>query len=588
MNTKKNILFVCLLALLMGACSDDDNNEQQVGKNGPKPAMDLLVSPEGGLRYGDRISVTGLMTDERNLDHYELLLTNGAGDTLATKYQMLLGQEFTCDDYIQIPLPKDARTDDLMLEVKLENTRNGEVSEQFDLPAVGLPVFDVLYLVLGNGQVVDLVRRGDVFETPSEFVFPANVKGIISTTTSKSGIWWGMSGGEIASMARDSILIGGDVEASFTVAFNPVTFELTLGERHVWAPLPASDCYYILGTISGHWMDGEITTERAKMRMNGYESGTSAYYTWTAPDGDDPEVGMWGSTGAGEFRLVKGGGSEYILWDGRNIVQSPTDDKSKSFPVTAGGPFTIKVNFTDGQATTVEITGGGKSLVFGNGQVVVNGAVAAPQAAFCGSNLPMQEGASYIYEGYVSLTQGQTVSSEFDLSGFTANPDLFNGGGNPTWTLKSAGGEYYVRMDPFSGAFYACPTGAYPDFLYMDGWSWAPTASSNAVVWDAWNVLPLVRTAGGTYEGTFYNFGWGGDVAFYVTWPGSGTSTRLPISIFQTDYANPSNAPTSFRIPSGVGYYKVIIDLKDGVNIATDGTVTAKGTAPCTLDYTAL
>lgn len=578
-------LYYLVMAIAMFSlvgCSDDGDEFVSGDKTGPKPEMDLMVV-SADYKYGDKVSVMGLMTDERNLEYYEMLLLNSQGDTLATKYQMLLGQEFNMDDYIQIPLPRNASTDDLQLIVKLGNTRNGEAAEMFDLPAVTLPTFETLNLVLGNGSIIELMKAGDVFSTPTEQVFPAGIKGIISNTTSKNGLYWGMKNGEIASMAKDSITIGSDVEASFTVTFNPKTFELTFGERHMWSPLPATDCYYILGTISGHWQDGEITTERTKMKMKGFQSNEDTYYTWTAPDGDDPEVGMWGSTAAGVFRLKQAGTGNYILWDGQRIVQASADDAAKSFPVTAGGAFTIKANLTAGTCTSVEITGSGKSLIFANNKVTVNGTVAAPSIGFSGNTLNLKAGASYIYEGTVTLQKGQKIYSDFDLSGFTCNPDLFNGGGNSTWTLTAASGTYYVRMDVFSGAFYACPVGGYPDALYMDGWSWAPTESSTAVVWDAQNVLPVVRTIGNRYEGTFYDFGWGGDVAFYVTHPSSGNSYRLPNTFFNSHVGGSAG---SFLIPSGAGYYKVVIDLKDGIDIAADGTVTPKGDAKFTITYT--
>ena len=106
-------------------------------------------------------------------------------------------------------------------------------------------------------------------------------------------------------MAKDSILIGGDIEASCKITFNPKTFELTFGDRHGWTALPATDSYYILGTISGHWQDGEIKEEKAKMRMQGYESGNLRYYTWFPPEGEEVETGMWGSTAAGTFQPEK-------------------------------------------------------------------------------------------------------------------------------------------------------------------------------------------------------------------------------------------------------------------------------------------
>lgn len=581
---KLHYLFMAMAMCGLVACSDDGDEFISGDKTGPKPEMDLMVA-SANYKYGDKVSVTGLLTDERNLEHYEMLLLDSRGDTLATKYQMLLGQQFNMDDNIQIPLPRNASADDLRLVVKLDNTRNGEAVEVFDLPGVTPPTFETLNLVLGNGTIIELMKDGDVFSTPTEQVFPAGIKAIISSTTSKSGLYWGTRGGEIASMAKDSITIGGDVEASFTVAFNPKTFELTFGERHMWSPLPATDCYYLLGTISGHWQDGEITTERTKMKMAGFQSGEDTYYTWTAPEGDDPEVGMWGSTAAGVFRMKQAGTDNYILWDGHRIVQRAGDDASMSFPVTAAGAFTIKASFSAGTCTSVEITGSGKSLVFANDKVTVNGVVAAPAIGFSGNTLALKAGTSYIYEGTVTLQKGQKIYSDFDLAGFTCNPDLFNGGGNSTWTLTAASGTYNVRMDVFSGAFYACPVGGYPDALYMDGWSWAPTESSTAVVWSADNVLPLVRTSGNRYEGTFYDLGWGGDVAFYVTHPSSGNSYRLPNTFFNSYVGNNAGG---FLIPSAAGYYKVVIDLKDGINVAADGTVTPKGDAKFTIDYVAI
>lgn len=584
---KRQLYFLSLLlaSLTLAGCSDDDDKYISEDKTGPKPQMDIVASPTSDLLYGDNVTLSGLLTDERNLDHYEILLLNSAGDTVATKYQMLLGKEFNMNDQIQLPLPRNAQAENFTAVVKLDNTRNGEEAQSFDLGEVGVPTFSTLHLLLSNGQTLDMVQNGDVFET-AETVFPANIKGIISTSTAKSGIWWGMQGGEVAVAGTDSLAIGGDVEASYKVYFNPRTFELSFSQKHFWSPLPTEDCYYILGTISGHWMDGEITKERTKMRMNGFSSDDDRYYTWTAPDGDDPEVGMWGSTAAGVFRLKKGGQQGYILWDGNKIVESATDNKDMSFPLTAGGPFTIKAYFSGNKCTSVEVSGGGRAITFADNAITINGAPVTPSVEFSGNQLKLKPGTSYLYEGTVSLTQGQTISSAFDLSSFTANPDLFSGGGNSTWKLKTLSGQYTVRMDPFSGAFYACPLVGYPDVIYMDGWSWAMTASSTAVVWDPSQLLPLVRQSDGTYQGTFYDFGWGGDVKFYVVHPSTGINAFLPNTNFSSEYVNASGGNTSFKIPSAAGYFKVIIDLKDGISISSDGsTVTPKGSSKFTIDY---
>ena len=59
--------FVLPLAFALVGCSDNDN-AISMEKNGPKPAMELQVTPQDGLLYGDKVNVLGLMTDERNLE----------------------------------------------------------------------------------------------------------------------------------------------------------------------------------------------------------------------------------------------------------------------------------------------------------------------------------------------------------------------------------------------------------------------------------------------------------------------------------------------------------------------------------------
>ena len=141
-------------------------------------------------------------------------------------------------------------------------------------------------------------------------------------------------------------------------------------------------------------------------------------------------------------------------------------------------------------------------------------------------------------------------------------------------------------MDPFAGELYACHTGAYPDFIYLDGWSLGPNAD-NAIVWSAENVIPLVRN-GSKYEGTFYDFGWGGDIKLYLSWPGNGKTITMPSSNFTgCEYLNAAGGDGSFTIPSGTGFYKIVVDLKEGVVVGEDGTVTNKGSQPFTLEYVA-
>lgn len=579
MDLKK--IFILLLGVvpwLLSGCSDDD----QVVAGGPKPEMDVLVSPQSGLAYGDKITVSGMLADTRNLKMYTILLKDREGNVLLQKEQMLLGQRFQLYETLSIPLPANAQVENLQVEVNLENTRNGKETQTFELTSLQVPSFEKLYLLLGNKSVVELLPNGDVFE--AEDFFPAHSKGIISATPANTGLYWGITDGSIRTMAKDSIPIGGDLEASCKITFNPRTFELTFGQRHAWTPLPASDCYYILGTISGHWQDGDITGEKAKMRMQGYESGNLRYYTWFPPEGDDPATGMWGATAAGVFRMKKGGDETFMMWDGTQIVNAQADDNTKSFPVTAAGAFEIRVYFEDDVCTKVQITGSDRTLEFGNGQVRANGILMERAVDFAGSQLHLKAGTNYIYESQVALINGQPITSgSLDLTQFTANEDLFTGSGNSTWTLTSLTGTYLIRMDAFSGAFYACPVIGYPDVIYMNGWSWAYSETDNAVTWDTGRVLPLVRTQGNTYEGSCYVFAWGGDVQFYLTHPSTGQNTPLPNTNFTGSYTGAT--ATSFLLPTSGGYYKVVLNLKDGVTIADDGTVTPNGAQPFTLNY---
>lgn len=586
MIKKLYFLTFALAAFIFVGCNESDNDDAISVKDGPKPTMEITASPIEGASYGDKISVTGLVTDKRNLDHYDMILLNGNGDTLSRKTQALLGQTFHVSDALQIPLPKNASVDNMKLIFKLDNTRNGEEIKTFDISNVALPVFGTLHLCLGNGQIVDLIKNGDVYETSNEVLFPAGVKGIISTKTGKSGIWWGTKDGEIASMAKDSITIGKDIESSYTVSFNPVTFEITFGTQHIWSPITGARTYYLIGTISGDWRDGEITAEKPKMMMTGYQSGDDKYYTWTAPEGDDINTGMSGTTAAGVFRLKLAGLRSFILWDGTNIVQSTTDDKDKSFPLTKAGPFTIKVNFHGDVCSSVEVTGSGRSVTFANGKVITNGYSLATTAAFAGTQLPLKSGSSYIYEGIVKLNKGQSASSDFDLSNFTTNPDLFSGQGNSSWSLKTVSGDYLVRLDAFSGNFYACPTSGYPDFIYFDGWSWGPNATSTPISWDNTQLLPLVNNGNGVYEATLYDFGWGGNFRLYTNYMGGGgTSINIGSGNFNSTYIDAAYNDV-FLLPSSEGAYKIIVDLKSGLNIS-NGVATPKGTEKFTLEFKA-
>lgn len=579
------ILLLGILPLFLYGCDDDDPANAD---NAPKPEMSIMVSPQSGLSYGDKVSITGTLTDEKNLKMYTILLKDGNETELYRKEQMLLGQSFQMNESFSIPLPQNAEVGNFKIEMILENSRDGETIQSFDLTSLQVPTFDKLYLLLGNKSVVELSRNGDIFEV--EETFPAKIKGIISPTPTNTGLYWGSSKGEIQTMARDSIVIGGDIEASCKITFNPKTFELTFGERHGWTPLPIADSYYILGTISGHWQDGEIKEEKAKMRMQGYESGNLRYYTWFPPEGEDPETGMWGATAAGTFQLKKAGKDTFVQWDGARFTNGSAYDAGKSFPVTAGGTFEIRIYFEGDECTKISIMSSERTLEFTNEQVKANGVVMGSGIDFAGAQLKLKNGTSYTYEGEVELTKGTSITSNtIDLSLCTPNKDLFTGGGNTSWTLTATTGKYFARIDAFSGSSYARPASGYPDAIYLYGWSWAHSASGTAQNWQADNALPLVRVGNSfVYEGTCYVFSWGGDIAFILTNPAGNTKVELPNANFDANSNIFNGNPTHFTLPTAEGYYKVSVDLKDGVTVSegNPSTVTPNGSSKFTLRYT--
>lgn len=580
------ILLSSILSLFFYGCDDDNTVDTD---NAPKPEMNIVVSPQSGLSYGDKVSITGTLTDGKNLKMYTILLKDKNETELYRKEQMLIGENFQMNEKVSIPLPKNAEVGNLQIEMILENSRKGKMTQNFELAALQVPTFNKLYLLLGNKSVVELLPNGDTFEV--EETFPANVKGIISATPTNTGLYWGTNNGEIQTMAKDSILIGGSSEASCKITFNPKTFELTFGERHGWTSLPATDSYYILGTISGHWQDGEIKEEKAKMRMQGYESGNLRYYTWFPPEGEDAETGMWGSTAAGVFQLKKAGEDSYILWDGTQIINGSANDTSKSFPVTVGGAFEIRVYFEGDECTKVSIMSNERTLEFTNNQVKANGVIMSNEIDFAGGQLKLKSGTSYIYEGEVALTQRESITSNtVDLSLCTPNKDLFTGGGNANWTLITSTGKYFIRLDAFGGSSYARPINGYPDAIYMYGWSWAHSETGTAQNWLIESALPLIRVDNSyVYEGTCYVFSWGGDVAFILTSPSSDTKIEVPNAYFDADSNALSSNATHFLLPTAAGYYKVSVDLKDGITISEDGTNTVapvNGSKQFTVRYT--
>ena len=96
---------------------------------------------------------------------YTILLKDGNDTELYRKEQMLLGQSFQMNDTFSIPLPKNAEEGTLKVEVILENSRNGEAVQSFDLTSLQVPTFNRLYLLLGNKSVVELLSLIHIFKS---------------------------------------------------------------------------------------------------------------------------------------------------------------------------------------------------------------------------------------------------------------------------------------------------------------------------------------------------------------------------------------------------------------------------------------
>ncbi|MCD7936795.1 MAG: hypothetical protein LUG98_08050 [Tannerellaceae bacterium] len=557
---QSNLFYIFLLLILFTGCKNEDDEGLSAGK----PSMDITVTPQDGLKYGDEIIVSGTLSDERNLGMYQISVTDQEGNVLLEKIQMLLGTSFQVDETITLPMVAHAKDGNLNFHFNLRNSRDGVEEKEFTISNVRVPELQQLYLILENNTVYQMNREGNLFEI--ETSFPAGARGFFSTTPSLTGLFWGYDGKEITCLAKDPIPVGHDIEAFYKISFNPYTFDLNLGEYAQWTALPSSDCFYILGTISGHWQDGEIRNEMAKMKMQGYQSGEQRYYSWIPPDGDDPETGMWGEIASGEFRFKRGGEEYYLLWDGSAIIEGSSNDVSRSFYTSAGGPLEFRIYFDGDECTGVRLSDTQRSLEFEPAGIKINGIQVTEQIDFAGNTLSLKPGTNYIYESAIVLKQGEAiVSRDMDMSRLMGDTDLFTGIGNTSWSLTGPQGTYTIRIDLFKGSFYACPLDGYPSVIYLNGWSWSKNASSDAVTWDADYELALTNNGNNVYETTLYNWGWGGTFTLSATHPYSETErTHIPVALFDTEYAS----GTEFTLPSGVGVFRISVDLRDGLTIS--------------------
>ena len=260
---------------------------------------DLAITPETGLQYGDIVTLSGSFSDETGLRSYTVKMSNTTG-VIFEETKMLTGKTFTLDDDITIPLPKNAVAGDMTVSVTVKNSADQLTTEELTISNLALPTIENLYLIINN-KVYTMTKNGSVFEL--EDFIPIDGAGKIYTNSDKSGLAWGLDGTEIIAMGSGDIVFGKETEEYFKISFNPVSFELTLGEAQQWTPI--TEGLYILGNISGHWADGNISTEKTKMMMSGFSLGNRKMWTWTPPNtgSGSPDDDMWGNIVAGVFRF---------------------------------------------------------------------------------------------------------------------------------------------------------------------------------------------------------------------------------------------------------------------------------------------
>jgi len=498
---------------------------------------------------------------------------------------MLTGKTFDLNVPIVIPLPKNAVAGNVNISVTLRNSGNETVTEEVTLSGVAVPDFERLYLDFGT-RVFTMEKENGLYVV--EDLIPANAAGKIYTKQDRSGMFWGFANGVITGMADGNIPVGKSAAATLTVSFNTSTFELMIGEGEAWNP--TNEAIYILGTISGHWADTDISEEQNKMKMTGYASGNKRYWTWVPPEGGDsgPEEGMWGNIKQGQFRFKVGGKEEYILFDGDKLVTGTTNDKDKSFMISTGGHvvFTLFFDGTNYNKLTLEVAG--KSLEYTNDGFVVNGLPLPAAMTFAGGSLQKKVGTFWEYEGFVDIVKDQEFTATgVDLSRVKPDRDVFLGEGSSTWKMIGSSGNWLIRVDPFTFSIYACKTSAYPDVIYLDSWGWSKNEGESANNWNPATRLCLQRVDESSfiYEATFYHHSWGDD--------GFGPSMRLFANMAPTEdivissqhftgvTVTQVNAMYMKATAGGSGspsYMRVQVDLKAGFDIEKEEPVGDKFT----------
>jgi hypothetical protein len=568
-NLKLLALMLLTIVLVISACKKDEEPDPNAGK---AKITDLAITPEASLKYGDVVTLSGAFSDETGLKSFTITMSNTTG-VIFEETKMLTGKTFSLNEALTIPLPKNAVAGDMTLSVTVKNSANLLITQEITIAALALPTFNNLYLVINNA-VYPMTKNGSVFEL--EDFIPATSVGKIFANSDKTGLSWGLDGTTIIAMGSGDIAFGKEAEEYFKISFNPISFDLVLGDAQVWNAM--SESLYILGNISGHWADGNISTENEKMKMSGFSLGSRKMWSWTAPSTGtgDPVDDMWGSIVAGVFRFKTPGIEKYILFSDGQITEGTTNDEASSFVVTAGGPFTIKV-FSDGtNVTKVRMESDTRKLEYTNTGIFINGTLVGPSMTFAGSPLSLVSGNYFLFEGTMTLTKNQSITAEgINLAAAFSDPDVFTGSGNATWSMIQETGSYLVRIDPFLGNVYIRQETGYPTAIYLDGWCWGKY-DADAHNWNQESMATLYRVGTtNVYEAKIYILPWGGDVALFGAPFSNPDASKMEISSKYIDGITTAGNGFLLPVPSEAAYYKVSVDLKDGFTwdmVNMDGT----------------
>ncbi len=587
-NLKYLALVLLTTMLAFSACKKDKEPDPNAGK---AKITGLAINPQASLKYGDVVTLSGTFSDDTGLKSYTVTMSN-TGGVIFEETKMLTGKTFNLSEALTIPLPKNAVAGDMKFSVTVKNSANLLITQEITIAALALPTIDNLYLVINN-TVYPMTKNGNVFEL--EDFIPAASVGKIYAKSDKTGLSWGLDGQSIIAMGSGDITFGKQTEEYFKISFNPISFDLVLGDAQQWNAM--SESLYILGNISGHWADGNISTEKEKMKMSGFSLGSRKMWSWTPPNTGtgSPDDDMWGNIVAGVFRFKKAGVEQYVLFSSGQITEGTTNDEASSFVVTAGGPFTFKV-FSDGtNVTKVRLESDTRKLEYTNEGIYINGNLAGSSMTFAGSALSLVPGNYYLYEGTMTLTKNQSITAQgIDLSAAFSDPDVFTGGGNATWSMIQETGSYLVRIDPFLGNVFIRQETGYPSAIYLDGWCWGKY-DADSHNWNQESMATLYRKGTtNTYEATIYILPWGGDVAFFAAPFSNPDASKMEIYSKYFDGVTVAGNGLLLPVPSVSAFYKVSVDLKDGftwdmVNMdGTNYTIIPTNGKKFTLTFTAL